>query len=211
MPSSTRKEQGLCSKCRVPHQATFALSTSSRRCSLAACVLRQMMYRWIMLPCWLWLTWSVPSSAKSPGRGTWPRCGSARSGWSACRRARRGWPQPSHRPGCPSSWSGTGGNCRARSRSVSRAGRGTPSSRSSTRRPSWLRSSTTPSATRKLASFARLQVENGRPCSAGLDLAIFLISRRFGRVKVFARRSCGSRPDPVRAGERYFGDLRHGH
>lgn len=35
-----------------------------------------------------------------------------------------------------------------------------------------------PSATRKSANLARLQVENGRPCSAGLDLAIFLISRR---------------------------------
>jgi hypothetical protein len=43
-------------------------------------------------------------------------------------------------------------------------------------------SSTTPSATRKSASFARLQVENGRSCSAGFDLAIFLISRRCGRV-----------------------------
>src|ERR1700730_955580 len=43
-------------------------------------------------------------------------------------------------------------------------------------------SSTTPSATRKSASLARLQVENGRSCSAGLDLAIFLISRRWPRV-----------------------------
>ena len=58
----------------------------------------------------------------------------------------------------------------------------TPSSRSRTRRPSWLMSSTTPSATRKSASLARLQVENGRLCSAGLDLAIFLISRRWPRV-----------------------------
>lgn len=33
----------------------------------------------------------------------------------------------------------------------------------------------------------RLQVENGMPCSAGLDLAIFLISRRSGSVKVFGR------------------------
>ena len=44
--------------------------------------------------------------------------------------------------------------------------------------PSWLMSSTTPSATRKSASLARLQVENGRSCSAGLDLASFLIFRR---------------------------------
>lgn len=51
-------------------------------------------------------------------------------------------------------------------------------------RPSWLVSSTTPSATRKSASSARIQVGNGRPCSAGLDLAIFLISLRSGRVKV---------------------------
>ncbi len=55
------------------------------------------------------------------------------------------------------------------------------------RRPSWLMSSTTPSATRKSASLTRLQVENGRPCSTGLDLAIFLISRRSGRVKVLGR------------------------
>jgi hypothetical protein len=48
-------------------------------------------------------------------------------------------------------------------------------------------SSTTPSATRKSASLARLQVENGRPRSAGLDLATFLISRRSGRVKVLGR------------------------
>jgi hypothetical protein len=48
-------------------------------------------------------------------------------------------------------------------------------------------SSTTPSATRKSASSAKLQAENGRPCSAGLDLAIFLISRRSGRVKVRGR------------------------
>ena len=49
---------------------------------------------------------------------------------------------------------------------------------SSSRRPSWEMSSTTPSATRKSASLARLHRENGSPCSAGLDLAIFLISRR---------------------------------
>lgn len=55
------------------------------------------------------------------------------------------------------------------------------------RRPSWLMSSTTPSATRKSASLTRLQVENGRPCSTGLDLAIFLISRRSDRVNVFGR------------------------
>src|SRR5450755_2379036 len=43
-------------------------------------------------------------------------------------------------------------------------------------------SSTTPSATRNSASFDKLQVENGRPWSPGLDLAIFLISRRCGKV-----------------------------
>jgi hypothetical protein len=43
-------------------------------------------------------------------------------------------------------------------------------------------SSTTPSATRKSASLARLHRENGSPCSAGLDLAIFLISRRWASV-----------------------------
>jgi hypothetical protein len=37
-----------------------------------------------------------------------------------------------------------------------------------------------PSATRKSASPARLQVENGRSYSTGLDLATFLISRRCG-------------------------------
>jgi hypothetical protein len=48
-------------------------------------------------------------------------------------------------------------------------------------------SSTTPSATRKSASLARLQVENGRPCSAGLDLASFLISRRWPSVNFGGR------------------------
>ena len=48
-------------------------------------------------------------------------------------------------------------------------------------------SSTTPSATRNSASLARLQVENGRPCSAGLDLAIFLISRRSPSVNFGGR------------------------
>jgi hypothetical protein len=33
----------------------------------------------------------------------------------------------------------------------------------------------------------RLQVKNGRPCSTGFDFAIFLISRRSGRVKVRGR------------------------
>src|SRR5207249_5614303 len=45
----------------------------------------------------------------------------------------------------------------------------------------------TPSATRNSASLDRLQVENGRPWSAGRDLAIFLISRRCGRVNFGAR------------------------
>jgi hypothetical protein len=34
---------------------------------------------------------------------------------------------------------------------------------------------------------ARLQVLNGSPCSDGFDFAIFLISRRSGRVKVRGR------------------------
>jgi hypothetical protein len=37
----------------------------------------------------------------------------------------------------------------------------------------------TPSATGNSASLARLRVENGRSCSAGLDLAVFLIFRRW--------------------------------
>jgi hypothetical protein len=37
------------------------------------------------------------------------------------------------------------------------------------------------------ASLARLQVENGRPCPAGLDLAIFLICRRSDKVSLFGR------------------------
>src|SRR5690348_6462450 len=48
-------------------------------------------------------------------------------------------------------------------------------------------SSTTPSATRKSASLARLQVENGRSYSAGLALAIFLISRRWPSVNFGGR------------------------
>jgi hypothetical protein len=48
-------------------------------------------------------------------------------------------------------------------------------------------SSTTPSATRNSASFDRLQVENGRSCSAGLDLAIFLTSRSCGKANLGGR------------------------
>jgi hypothetical protein len=44
---------------------------------------------------------------------------------------------------------------------------------SSVRRPSREMSSTIPSATRKSASFDRLQVENGRPCSTGVDVVSF--------------------------------------
>ena len=47
---------------------------------------------------------------------------------------------------------------------------------------SWLMSPATPSVTRKSASLDKLHAENGRPCSAGLDVAIFLISRRWRRV-----------------------------
>jgi hypothetical protein len=43
-------------------------------------------------------------------------------------------------------------------------------------------SSTTPSATRKSASLARLHRENASPCPAGLDLATFLVSRRWASV-----------------------------
>ncbi|GAA3503326.1 hypothetical protein GCM10019016_104360 [Streptomyces prasinosporus] len=49
--------------------------------------------------------------------------------------------------------------------------------------PAWS-SRTATNAARKPAGSARLQVENGRPHSAGLDLAIFLISRRSGRANV---------------------------
>ncbi len=94
------------------------------------------------------------------------------------------------------------------------------------RRPSWLMSSTTPSATRNSASFDRLQAENGRPCSAGLDLAIFLISRRCGQGEL--RRPAALVPrvqraepvgvevadhvaDPVLAGERHLRDRGHVH
>jgi hypothetical protein len=55
------------------------------------------------------------------------------------------------------------------------------------RSPSWLMSSTTPSVTRNSASFDRLQVENGRSCSAGRDFAIFLISRRWASVNFGGR------------------------
>jgi len=48
-------------------------------------------------------------------------------------------------------------------------------------------SSTTPSTTRNSASFDRLQVEKGRLWSCGRERAIFLISRRSGRVKVGGR------------------------
>jgi hypothetical protein len=48
-------------------------------------------------------------------------------------------------------------------------------------------SSTTPSATRNSPSLCRLQVENGRSCSTGFDLAIFLISRRWPRVNFGGR------------------------
>src|SRR5580700_10168130 len=48
-------------------------------------------------------------------------------------------------------------------------------------------SSTTPSATRNSASLDRLHAENGRSCSAGRDLAIFLISRRWPSVNFGGR------------------------
>jgi hypothetical protein len=46
---------------------------------------------------------------------------------------------------------------------------------------------TRPPVTGKSASLARLQVGTGRPCSAGLDLAIFLISPRSDKVNLFGR------------------------
>ena len=48
-------------------------------------------------------------------------------------------------------------------------------------------SSTTPSATRNSASLDKLQVEKGRSWSTGRDRAIFLISRRSGRVNFGGR------------------------
>ncbi len=48
----------------VPCQATFARAMKRRSRSSWACWLRQMMYLRIMLPCSLWLRWSVLSSAK---------------------------------------------------------------------------------------------------------------------------------------------------
>ena len=87
-------------------------------------------------------------------------------------------------------------------------------------------SSTTPSATRNSASLDRLQVEKGRLWSCGRDRAIFLISRRSGKVKVggrppayFGRQRVEAvvvevvdhRPDPVLGGEGDLGDLWHVH
>jgi len=87
-------------------------------------------------------------------------------------------------------------------------------------------SSTSLSATRKSAGLARLQVENSRPCSVGLDLAIFLISRRSGRgerprpptpaFRVERLEAVGFEvvdhvADPVRAGERHLSGLRRQH
>jgi hypothetical protein len=81
------------------------------------------------------------------------------------------------------------------------------------RRPSWLMPSTTPSATGNSASFNRLQAENGRPCSDGLDFAIFLISRRWPRVNFGDREPVrGEVPDhvppPVLAGKGHRRDRR---
>ena len=58
---------------------------------------------------------------------------------------------------------------------------------SRSRRPSWLMSSTTPSATKNSASLVRLHVEKGRPWSTGRDRAIFLMRWRWGRVNVGGR------------------------
>jgi hypothetical protein len=85
---------------------------------------------------------------------------------------------------------------------------------------------TTPSATRKPASFDRFQVLNGSPCSAGFDFAIFLISATLGQVKVRGRlpeylgysdadpsslKLRRTVPHSVSAGERYLRDLRWRH
>jgi hypothetical protein len=53
-----------------------------------------------------------------------------------------------------------------------------------TRRPSWLMSPAIPSAAGKSAGLAGLRVEIGRSCPAGLDVAGFVISRRWPRVNV---------------------------
>jgi hypothetical protein len=45
-------------------QATLTRVTRVRKRIPAVCLPRQMMYRRIMLPCSLWLAWSVPSSVK---------------------------------------------------------------------------------------------------------------------------------------------------
>ena len=86
-------------------------------------------------------------------------------------------------------------------------------------------SSTTPSATRKSASFGQAPPENGSPCSAWVDLAIFLTSRRWASMNTWwppARISRVQRveavgvevvqhvADPV-AGKSQPGDLRHAH
>jgi hypothetical protein len=55
----------------VPRQATFARSMMRRSRSSQAWLLRQMMYRRIMLACSLWLAWSVPSRAKYRSAVNW--------------------------------------------------------------------------------------------------------------------------------------------
>ena len=47
--------------------------------------------------------------------------------------------------------------------------------------PSWLTSSTTPSATTKAASLVSRHLEKGSPWSCGRDRAIFLTCWRWGR------------------------------
>ena len=55
----------------VPLQATFARVTMRRSRSSWVWLLRQMMYRRIMLPCCWWLAWSVPSRAKYRSAVNW--------------------------------------------------------------------------------------------------------------------------------------------
>lgn len=94
------------------------------------------------------------------------------------------------------------------------------------RRPSWLMSSTTPSATRKSASLVRLQVENAQAMlgrlgfgdlgdvtafrqGEGLRPATFVL--RVERFEAVGVEVVDHIPDPVRTRERHLGDLRHRH
>ena len=94
------------------------------------------------------------------------------------------------------------------------------------RRPSWLMSSTTPSATRNSASLARLQVENGQVMFSRLGLRDLLDlpplrQRELRRMATFVSRVERSEPvgaevadhiaNPVLAGKRDLRDRLHVH